>query len=96
MPLSEHRQRQTLSQPRPDCHQAGHGPDGVHVLRAVPRHDQVPDYLRQRHPQCLVGMFQEDSRKSATSGNHLEVQLSIPALHNAGYIQNSISTQDIL
>lgn len=75
VPLSEHRQRQALSQPRPDGHQAGHGPDRVHVLRAVPRHDQVSDYLRQRHPQRLVGMFQEDCRKSAASGNHVEFHL---------------------
>lgn len=75
MPLSEHRQRQALPQPRPDGHQARHRPDGVHVLRAVPWHDQVSDYLRQRHPQRLTGMLQEDCRKGATAGNHVALHL---------------------
>lgn len=72
--LSEHRQRQALPQPGADGHQARHGPDGVHVLRAVPRHDQVSDYLRKRHPQRLAGMFQEDCRKGATYGNYVGFQ----------------------
>lgn len=46
VPLPKHRQRQTLSQPGPNSHQARHGPDRVHVLRAVPQHDQVSDFLR--------------------------------------------------
>lgn len=83
VPLSEHRQRQALPQPRPDGHQARHCPDRVHVLRAVPRHDQVSDYLCQRHSQCLAGMFQEDCRKRATPGNHVEFHIFIPALHHS-------------
>lgn len=72
VPLSEHRQRQAFSQPGTDSHQARHGPDRVHVLRAVPQHDQVSDFLRQGHPQCSAGVLQEDCRERTTSGHHVD------------------------
>lgn len=72
VPLSKHRQRQALSQPGADGHQARHGPDRVHVLRAVPQHDQVSDFLCQGHPQRAAGVLQEDCRERTTSGNHVD------------------------
>lgn len=71
VPLAKHRQRQAFSQPGADGHQARHGPDGVHVVRAVPQHDQVSDFLRQGHPQCSARVLEEDRRQRTTSGNHV-------------------------
>lgn len=76
VPLPEHRQRQTFTQPGPNSHQARHSADRVHVLCPVPRHDQVSDFLRQRHPQRFAGVFQEDRRKRTASGNHVDLDLT--------------------
>lgn len=78
MSLPEHRQRQTFTQPGPDGHQARHGADRVHVLRPVPRHDQVSDLLCQRHPQRSAGVLQEDRREGTASRNHVDVDLNSP------------------
>lgn len=73
VPLPEYWQRQTFTQPGPHSYEAGHSPDGVHVLRPIPQHDQVSDFLRKRHPQCFAGVFQEDCRERTTSGNHVDL-----------------------
>ena len=78
VPLPEHRQRQTFTQPGPNSHQAGHGADGVHVLRPVPRHDQVSDLLCQRYPQRSAGVFQEDRWEGTGSGNHVNSDWQCP------------------
>lgn len=94
VPLSKHRQRQALSQPGADGHQARHGPDRVHVLRAVPQHDQVSDFLRQGHPQRAAGVLQEDCRERTTSGNHVDPHRLSPGMlsrmHNSVYRQTLV------
>lgn len=92
VPLSKHRQRQALSQPGADSHQARHGPDRVHVLRAVPQHDQVSDFLRQGHPQRTAGVLQEDCRERTNSGDHVDPHRLSPG--TPSHIQNSVYRQD--
>ena len=91
VPLSEHRQRQTLTQPGTNSHQAGHSADGVHVLRPVPGHDQVSDLLCQRHPQRFAGVLQEDRRKGTASRNHVDPdQLTQLFIHLVTFLRRTV------